>query len=55
MEKYIKLLCSNCKEEVEIVSVRKTDKNNVEILYICPYCGKGRLDRDYLYDDIGIR
>lgn len=51
MKKGIDLICSECEMKVDIMSVRKIDTSLVKIMFICPYCGRGKTVNHYLYDD----
>lgn len=43
------ILCSECGGKVDIMSIRKNEKDCVEVVFICPYCGEGKTERHYLY------
>lgn len=47
----MEILCSNCKEKVDIMSIRKIGDGYVKVVFICPSCGKGKTERHYLYED----
>lgn len=45
------LLCSNCQEEVEILSICQRAPHLVEVTFICPICGCTKTITSYLYTD----
>ena len=49
MNKELVLMCSECNNPVDIMSVRQTGDNDVKIVFICPYCGVGKTEFHYLY------
>ena len=45
------ILCSECEGKVDIMSIRKIGSDYVKVIFICPSCGEGKVERHYLYEN----
>lgn len=46
----IKIVCNCGNKDVDIMSCRRIKKNEVEITYICPYCGACESEKYFMYE-----
>lgn len=45
-----KIICPKCNSNADVMSYVRKTKKRVEVNYICPYCGHGDSEENYLYE-----
>lgn len=50
MKEQFKLICPICKEEGEVMSYSRKEKNKLIVTHICPYCGYCYVDTHFMYE-----